>query len=103
MRRSIAARATAGAFYFGLREDDMKTPGILGLAMGAALVTFAPNTGFAQKSKDTLRIAINDPFSAINTYQVPHEEGGYFSRGMYGRLIALNEYTGKFVPMLAKS
>ena len=81
----------------------MKPLKFLGLAAGAALISHAPNAGFAQKAKDTLCITINDPFSAIDTYQVPHEEGGYFSRGMYGRLIALNEYTGKFVPGLAKS
>ena len=69
----------------------------------AGIVAVVAAPAFAQKSKDTIRLAINDPFSAIDTYQVPHEEGGYIGRGMYGKLIDFNEHTGKFVPELAKS
>lgn len=57
----------------------------------------------AQKSKDTLRIAINDPFSTLDSYHFPQDEVGYFSRDMYGRLVAFDERTKKFIPELAKS
>ena len=73
---------------------------IVGLA-AAALVVGGP--ALAQKSKDTMRIAINDPFSVLDSYHVPHEESGYFGRTLYNSLIAYDEHNGKFVPVLAKA
>ena len=72
------------------------------IALAAASFLLA-SPAFAQKSKDTLRIAINDPFSTLDSYHFPQDEVGYFVRAMYGTLIGFNEHTGKFVPQLAKA
>jgi peptide/nickel transport system substrate-binding protein len=69
--------------------------------LAAALAAASPAA--AQKSKDTLRLAINDPFSIMSSYCVPLDEVGYFSRGIYDTLIAYDEHNRKFVPQLAKS
>ena len=73
---------------------------VMGLA-AAALVMGGP--ALAQKSKDTMRIAVNDPFSVLDSYHVPHEEVGYFVRTIYGTLLSYDEHNSKFVPGLAKS
>ncbi len=75
--------------------------GLFGIALAAFAAAAAPAS--AQKSADTLRIAIEDPFSALDSYFVPHAEGSYFTRTMYGFLIRFDEHTGKVVPELAKS
>ena len=79
-----------------LRQLNIPLAAGLGLALAAA-------PALAQKSKNTLRIAINDPFSKVDSYHAPHEEVGYFARNMYGKLILFNEHKGEFVPELAKS
>ena len=71
------------------------------LALTAIVAAATPAA--AQKSKDTLRLAINDPFSIVSSYCVPLDEVGYFTRGIYGTLISYDEYNQKFVPALAKS
>jgi peptide/nickel transport system substrate-binding protein len=78
-------RASGKAFLFG----------------AAVLVLSGP--ALAQKSKDTMRIAINDPFPVLDSYTVPHEEAGYFTRSVYNTLIGFDEHNGKFVPILAKA
>ena len=77
-----------------------KLAGILGLA-AASLILAAPAT--AQKSKDTLRIVINDMFGAMDPYNFPHDEGGSFYRTVYSNLIDFDERKQVFVPSLAKS
>ena len=69
----------------------------------AAAIVAAASPAAAQKSKDTLRLAINDPFSIVSSYCVPVDEVGYFTRGIYDTLIAYDEHTQKFVPQLAKT
>ena len=71
------------------------------LLAGTALLIAAPAA--AQKSKDTLRLAINDPFTVLSAYYVPVDEAGNFYRKVYQSLIAFDEHTGKVVPLLAKS
>jgi len=71
--------------------------------LGVAAAAFVAQPAFAQKSKDIIRFGINDPFSALDSYHVPHEETGLFTRVMYGVLLAFDEHNGKFVPGLAKS
>jgi peptide/nickel transport system substrate-binding protein len=71
------------------------------LTLATILATASP--AVAQKSKDTLRLAINDPFSIVSSYCVPLDEVGYFTRGIYDTLISYDEYAQKFVPTLAKS
>jgi peptide/nickel transport system substrate-binding protein len=69
----------------------------------ATSILAAATPAVAQKSKDTLRLAINDPFSTVSSYCVPLDEVGYFTRGIYSTLISYDEYNQKFVPSLAKS
>ena len=77
-----------------------KLTGILSVA-AAALLIAAPV--HAQKSKDTLRIVINDMFGAIDPYNFPHDEAGSFYRTIYSNLLDFDEHKQKFVPSLAKS
>ena len=71
-------------------------------ALGAAaLLAAAP--AFAQKSADTLRVAINNPFAVLSPYDLPVDEAGIFSREVYDYLIMYDEHQQKFVPALAKS
>ena len=78
----------------------MQTVRLLLLA-ASALAISAP--AMAQKSKDTLRIAINDPFSTLSGYCVPVDEAGNFYRRVYGTLVQFAEREKKIVPGLAKS
>ena len=75
----------------------------ISLLAAAGLATALTAPAFAQKSKDTLRVAINDVFSTLDSYHFPQDEVGYFVRAMYGTLVAMDEHTGKLVPQLAKS
>lgn len=77
-----------------------KILGILGVAATALLLATPVQ---AQKSKDTLRIVINDMFGAIDPYNFPHDEAGSFYRTIYSNLLDFDEWNGKFVPSLAKS
>ena len=77
-----------------------KILGVLGVA-AAALLLAAPVQ--AQKSKDTLRIVIQDMFGAIDPYNFPHDEAGSFYRTIYNNLVDFDEHNGVFVPSLAKS
>lgn len=57
----------------------------------------------AQKSQDTLRLAVISPFAALSTYDLPHEEAAVFSREIYDFLMTYDEHNKKYVPGLAKS
>jgi peptide/nickel transport system substrate-binding protein len=70
-------------------------------AIGLAAMLATP--ALAQKSKDTLRLPIEDPFSSFDSYLFPNDEVGDFVRNMYSNLIAYDEHTGKYVPDLAKA
>ena len=71
------------------------------LGLAAALIAGGPAT--AQKSKDTLRIAINDMFGTLDPYHFSIDESGQFSRTVYNALVEFDQYKGIFVPSLAKS
>ena len=58
---------------------------------------------FAQKSKDTLRLAINAPFVVLSQFHLPVDEAANFSRAVYDTLIAYDERGKKWLPVLAKS
>jgi len=70
-------------------------------AIGFAALLATP--ALAQKSKDTLRLPIEDPFSSFDSYLYPNDEVGDFVRNMYSNLIAYDEHTGKYVADLAKA
>lgn len=77
-----------------------KSAGIAAAA-AAALLMAAPAS--AQKSKDTIRIAITDMFSVLDPYYFPLDEAGQFYRSVYETLVAFDERKQHFVPRLAKS
>ncbi len=66
-----------------------------------AVLTAAP--AVAQKSQDTLRIAINNPFSVLSQYDLPVDDSSMFSRDVYENLLYYDEYKQTYVPGLAKS
>ena len=56
---------------------------------------------FAQKSADTVRIAMNFPTRRLSGYYQPEPEAGMFYRLMEEPLIRYDEGDGKFLPTLA--
>ncbi len=72
----------------------------LGVAAAAMLVS---SSAFAQKSKDEMRVAINDMFPVIDPYVFPQDEAGVWYRVLYSPLLAFTERDQKFVPAIAKS
>ncbi|NQV55807.1 MAG: hypothetical protein HQ503_08115 [Rhodospirillales bacterium] len=71
--------------------------------VAVAAIVAAASPAMAQKSKDTVRLAINDPFTNVSSYCIPAVEVGNFSRRVYSTLIGFDEHTQKYVPLLAKS
>lgn len=65
--------------------------------------SLAVQPALAQKSQDTLRLAIISPFAILSQYDLPHEESGMFHRDIYEFLLKYDEHNKKFVPALAKS
>ncbi|MCD6074285.1 MAG: hypothetical protein K0Q70_1168, partial [Rhodospirillales bacterium] len=74
--------------------------------LGAAALLMAlsaTNPASAQKSQDTLRLAINNPYNILSTYDLSVDEAAVFSRDVYDYLLKYDEHNQKFVPSLAKS
>jgi len=73
--------------------------------VGTALlcVSLAAGPALAQKSADTMRVAINDPFAVLSPYHLPQNEAGTFYNRVYESLIAYDENKQQWVPQLAKS
>lgn len=61
------------------------------------------NTADAQKSKDTLRFAVLDPYKAIDPYLFPSNEAGFARRRVFDPLLQYDESKGEFLPLIAKS
>ena len=72
-------------------------------ALGIAAMVVCAHPASAQKSQDTLRIAVSDWFSVFDPIWFPLDEAGQFSRTVYESLISYDERRKKFVPRLAKS
>ena len=72
------------------------------LAVSAAALALA-QPAFAQKSKDTLRIAANDQFGVLSPYDLPLDEAAPIYNQIYTPLWAYNQHTKKYVPIMAKS
>ncbi len=72
------------------------------IALTAALAV-AAGPALAQKSKDTLRIGFYDPIPGVDLVYDPKGETALTARAVFDTLIAYNERTGKFEPLLAKS
>jgi len=58
---------------------------------------------FAQKSKDTLRIAFSDPISTVDLVYDPKPETAFTARIIFDGLVFFDDFTGEFKPLLAKS
>jgi peptide/nickel transport system substrate-binding protein len=67
------------------------------------LALVAASSANAQKSQDTLRIAIIDQFPTLVRYHGGVDESTVFSRRVFDELIGFDELNGKIVPQLAKS
>ena len=61
------------------------------------------STAYAQKSQNTLRLALNYPLPALSTYDFPIDEASVFSHEIYDSLVKYDELNQKLVPALAKS
>lgn len=69
--------------------------------LAALLATASP--AFAQKSADTIRIAINDMFPLVDPYNFPQDEQTSFNISVYQGLVSYDEHNGKYITTLAKS
>ena len=77
----------------------IKYAGLVGLA---GLLT-AASPAFAQKSADTIRVAINDMFPLVDPYNFPQDEQTSFNMTVYQGLLGRDERAGKYVGILATS
>ena len=71
------------------------------IAAAAALALAGP--AMAQKSKDTIRLSMDEQIPMISSYHWAVGEAGQFYRRVFQGLMAYDEYKGKFVPALATS
>jgi len=70
--------------------------------IGAAVLSWT-QPSYAQKSQDTVRLAIQDMFPGLDSYVYPTSEASQFHRDIYESVIAYDARNGKYVPVLAKS
>jgi ABC-type transport system substrate-binding protein len=76
----------------------------LGILVGAAVFAMtSASPAVAQKSQDTLRIAIIDQFPTLLRYHGGVDESSVFSRRVFDELIGFDEHTQKVIPQLAKA
>jgi peptide/nickel transport system substrate-binding protein len=73
---------------------------VLGLLAAVAL---SSGPAAAQKSADTLRIAVTDWWPTLDPFHFPQDEAAVFYRTVYETLVSYDERTHKFLPRLAKS
>ena len=71
------------------------------LFVAVAALSVAPAQ--AQKSADTIRLAINDPFPMLSPYHLGVNEAGIFYQKVFESLVQYDEHKGRWVPQLAKS
>jgi peptide/nickel transport system substrate-binding protein len=83
-----------------MKKAFLKFNLVVGAGVAAVL---AAGPAAAQKSQDSLRLAVNDPIFVLSSYHVPADEASNFSRGVYQMLISYDEMNKKYVPVLAKS
>jgi peptide/nickel transport system substrate-binding protein len=69
---------------------------------GLALALMA-SAADAQKSKDTLRFAVNEPYQSLDPYFYPNNEASFVGRRVIESLIYMDERNGTFVPHIAKA
>ncbi len=69
--------------------------------VGVAALVASP--ALAQKSKDTMRLAIQEPIKGVDYYLAPTGDTSMQQAVVYDSLIAYDEDANKFTPLLAKS
>ncbi len=69
----------------------------------ATAATIAALPAMAQKAQDTIRVAINNPFVSLSSYNLPLDEAAVFYSEVYEKLLNYDEHAQKYVPGLAKS
>lgn len=79
------------------------TMGRFAVAAIAFIALVSSESARAQKSKDTLRLVTEEPFSHLDHYHAGGNQVGFLARAVYGRLFLYNEHTGNFIPELAKA
>ena len=70
-------------------------------ALTAAIGTLSTAPVMAQKSADTMRIAINNPFPVLSQYQYSVDEATQFVEAVYEPLLSYDERQRKWIPRLA--
>ena len=71
--------------------------------MGGVGVLICATSVSAQKSKDTLRFAVQDVYKSMDPYLTPSDEAGFSRRKVFDSLIQFDEAKGEVVPLIAKS
>ena len=71
--------------------------------IGCAALCAVSTAALAQKNKDTLRMAFQEPIRGIDYYMSPTGETSMAQAIVYDSLIAYDEKTNKFEPLLAKA
>jgi len=69
----------------------------------AAASLFVVSPAQAQKSKNEMRVVINDMFPVLDPVVFPQDEAGTFQHAVYQSLLVYHEHEKKYMPMLAKS
>ena len=75
----------------------------LTFAAVCAAVLLAGSPAMAQKSKSTIRTAFSSPIEGLDWHQSPGNEIHFSAHAIFDTLVAVDEKTGKMVPLLAKS
>ena len=87
---------------FSYMEYFMSRFAVAAIGLAAASL-FAVAPANAQKSKDEMRVVINDMFPVLDPIVFPQDEAGTFHHAVYQSLIAYEEREKKYMPLLAKS
>jgi peptide/nickel transport system substrate-binding protein len=66
-------------------------------------IALAPQPALAQKSSDTVRIALSEPIVGVDAYFDPKEETSLSMRAVFDTLIYYDEFSQSLQPLLAKA
>ncbi len=69
----------------------------------AALAVLSAGSAVAQKSEDTVRIAVNESWATLDGFHFPVDEAAAFDRSVYLALMNFDAQKKQWVPILAKS
>src|SRR5688572_21000545 len=76
---------------------------LLACGLGLSLAAGSASDAAAQKSKDTMRVAVTENVSRLSAYYFPQPDGNFFFKELYDNLVTYDESNKKFLPSLAKS